>query len=85
VRVVLERHTAHVVRGEALTVSGHVESGHGEPVADVRVLVRIARGAGLSFDLGRAVSGPDGAFRANLAVPRSVPTGDYSIIVRAER
>jgi transglutaminase-like putative cysteine protease len=85
VRVVLERHTAHVVRGEALTVSGHVESGHGEPAADVRVLVRIVRGAGLSFDLGRAVSGPDGAFRANLAVPRSVPTGDYSITARAER
>jgi hypothetical protein len=80
----LERHSARVIRGEALTVSGLVENSDG-PMAGVRVRIWIVRGANESLMLGSTLSGADGSFRGQLAVPTTVPTGDYVIVARPER
>ena len=82
--VFLERHTVHVIRGEALTVAGRVEDESGD-LAGARVTIWLTRGGGVSHRLGFAWSGPDGTFRAQLGVPASVSVGDYSIHARAER
>lgn len=82
--VVLGRHSATVVRGEALPISGLVRNSEG-PVPGARVTIFI-RGPALprSRRLGQATCGPDGRFDAHFAVPSSVPTGDYVIAANAE-
>lgn len=83
--VILQRHSATVVRGEALPISGLVRDAEG-PVPGARVTVFI-RGRALPRPrrLGQATCGTDGRFEAHFAVPSSVPTGDYVITANAEQ
>jgi transglutaminase-like putative cysteine protease len=79
--VALDRHAAHVVRGESLAVAGRVVSAEG-PVADARVTLWLRRPGG-QVQLGHATCGPDGRFEARLGVPASVATGDYVVSASA--
>jgi len=81
--VYLDHHSANVVRGEALTLSGAVHASVG-PVAGAQVRLSLRRSASSTpIYLGRVTAGPDGRFQARFSVPSSVPTGDYVIVARA--
>lgn len=79
--VSLDRHAAHVVRGEALPIAGRVETADG-PVPGARVTLSLRGPAGV-VPLGHATCGDDGRFSARLGVPQTVATGDYVVTATA--
>jgi transglutaminase-like putative cysteine protease len=79
--VALDRHAAHVVRGETLPITGRVDTADG-PVPGARVSLSL-RGPGGVVPLGHATCDDDGRFSARLGVPQTVATGDYVITATA--
>ncbi|RMH45138.1 MAG: hypothetical protein D6689_00645 [Deltaproteobacteria bacterium] len=69
-------------RGEPIAVRGRLVDADGLGIAGGRVDIYLApagRGGDGATRIGRAVTGPDGTYRAHVRVPADLPLGDYEI------
>lgn len=79
-RVRVELGTRDSFRGDRVAVSGVVQSADGKP-AGLPVEIYLD-GPGGALHVGDAVAGADGAWRAEIVVPRDLPVGKHRVIAR---
>lgn len=77
----LARRAYHVVRGQTMTVHGHLRDRRGKGVAGLQVELSLASaGRRERLLLGIVTSGALGDFRAELQIPPDLPPEDYRLI-----
>jgi hypothetical protein len=78
-RVSVAAKSSRAQRGEAIEVSGRIES-EGEGCPGVRVDFALRSGNGKPIKIQSMPSGPDGRYSGSIVVPMNVDVGDYELI-----
>jgi hypothetical protein len=74
-------------RGEPVLVSGHAEvvvEARSAPAEGLRLTLELVARGRPAVPLGDVVTDRDGRFHATVELPRTLPLGDYQVVVRSD-